>query len=161
MQQKKTLLPAGVLIGILVSLSVRAQDSVVAVSNRLQQRYASVTSSKVTDLNSRVESVTKKDLDGLIAKEKKMQRMVGKVDSLKGKTLFRYSIDSLKRFQSMISRKTSKLTRMFRGNYFPYLDTLKGSLSFLKKAGEAAGQISAAQKKWIVRWDRLTNWKTG
>jgi len=155
MQSKVTRLAAGILIGILASLPGRAQemltghpqDSLTTVSTRLQQRYAAAAEKKVTDFNGKVEAATRSRLESLITQEKKMQRIVGKVDSIKAKILFKYSIDSLKRFQTMITRKTSKLNRIFKSGYFPYADSLKGSLSFLKKAQSAAGEATVAQDK--------------
>src|SRR5262249_4893077 len=142
MHQRKILFSAGIWIAMLTTLSAHAQDSTTAISSRLQQKYVATVNRKVMNFNDRVESITNKNLQNLITKEKKMQRMVGKVDSLKAQTLFRYSIDSLKHFQSMITQRTSKYTRLFKGSYFSYLDTLKGSLSFLKKANDATGEVT-------------------
>lgn len=143
----KTSLIAGILMSTMAPLCSYGQDSVVTVSSRLQQEYASTVNSKVSGFNRRVESTTRKNLDELVAQEKKMQQMVGRLDSLKAKSLFHYSIDSLRRFQNMISGKTSKLTHLFKGSYFAYLDTLKGSLSFFKRADSVAGQASRLQSK--------------
>jgi hypothetical protein len=113
----------------------------------LQQKYASKVIAKVSDFNNHLQSATKKNLDDLIVREKKMQQMVARVDSLKAKNLFKYSIDSLRRFKAMMTSKTGKLTRLFKGNYFAYLDTLKGSLSFLKRMDSVTSQAAAFQSK--------------
>jgi hypothetical protein len=155
MQPQVRIFAAGMVITLLAFLPGHAQegvaghlqDSPTTVSDRLQQRYASAAEKKVTDFNAKVEAATRKRIDVLIGQEKKMQGVIGKMDSAKAKSLFGYSIDSLKRFQTMIARPVSKLNRVFKGGYLPYLDSLKGSLSFFKKAQAATGQITATQDR--------------
>ena len=59
---------------------------------------------------------------------------MAKSDSVAARNLFTRGIDSLKHFRQTIISKTQKLTNpsALSGEYIPYLDTLKTSLSFLK-----------------------------
>lgn len=156
MCQKKIRWAVVVVLLLSICQATLAQDSVTAQYGRLQQRYASDVNGKVSAFNSRVESYTEKSLGTMIAQEKSMQSKVARIDSLKAKKLFAYSIDSLTRFQSLIKCKTSKLTRIFGKSYFPYLDTLKGSLSFLKKADSATTRLGAEQSKLNAEQSKLS-----
>jgi hypothetical protein len=113
----------------------------------LQQQYAADTKGKVDAFNKQVDGYTEKSLGKMIDEEQKMQKKVARIDSVKAKLLFQYSIDSLKKFQTAIKNKTARFSRFFGGNYFPYLDTLKQSLSFFSKAQSSIDQASAAQNK--------------
>ncbi|MBS1602092.1 MAG: hypothetical protein JST42_05440 [Bacteroidetes bacterium] len=136
-----------VVFSVMNAMSVRCQDTLVAVIRHQQEQYAADTKDKVDLFNKQVASYTSKSLDRVIGQERRMQKKVARVDSVKAKLLFQYSIDSLKNLKAAINNKTAKLTRFFKGNYFPYFDTLKQSLSFLNKAQGAADQVSAAQER--------------
>jgi len=135
------------LLLVICFMTVRSQDSLSAAYQRLQQKYAADTKGKVDAFNKQVEGYTEKSLGKMIEQEKKMQKKVARIDSVKAKLLFQYSIDSLKKFQTAIKNKTARFSRFFKGNYFPYLDTLKQSLSFFNKAQTSIDQASAAQNK--------------
>ena len=135
------------LLLVICFMTVRSQDSLSAAYQHLQQKYAADTKGKVDAFNKQVEGYTEKSLGKMIDQEKKMQKKVARIDSVKAKLLFQYSIDSLKKFQTAIKNKTARLSRLFKGNYFPYLDTLKQSLSFFNKAQTSIDQASAAQNK--------------
>jgi len=119
----------------------------MAVFRHQQEQYVMDTKDKVELFSKQVTSYTGKSLDRVIGQEKRMQKKVAKVDSVKAKLLFQYSIDSLKKLKAAINNKTAKMSRFFKMNYFPYLDTVKQSLSFLNKAQGAVGQASAAQDR--------------
>jgi len=76
---------------------------------------------------------TDKALSKIIKREERLKKMMSKKDSLVTHNLFSRGIDSLKHFQQVITSKTQKLSNpsSLKGEYLPYLDTLKTSLSFL------------------------------
>ncbi len=139
------------LLTCLLFLSVHSQDTTLLKYSKVKEQYIASVNSKVESFNKDVENYTDKALERVIRQEKKMQKKVAKVDSVKAKLLFKYSIDSLKKFQTLIKAKTGRISKYFRGNYFPYLDTLKQSLSFINKAkgikdsiGNMQGRLNAS-----------------
>ncbi len=125
----------------------RDTDTTTLKDQQWQARYVSAVNAKTGVFNSEVEKYTDKTLEKIIRQEKKMQRKVAKVDSVKAKLLFAYSIDSLQKFQSIIKNRTGRIGKLLSGNYFPYLDTLKQSLGFLNKTKNALDAAGNAQTK--------------
>jgi len=117
----------------LLSLFAYCQDSTDLHLLKLADRYTEKVNDKVGAFNHEIEKQTEKALDRILKEEKKLKKKVGKIDSLKAARLFDYSIDSLKKLQSILKSKTDKITGKLQGDYFPYSDTLTQSLSFLKK----------------------------
>lgn len=136
----RCLINIGCAVFVLCLCSVaHAQDSALVNTGRGQEQYAAAAGKKVTAFNKDLEKSTTGYLEKLIRQEEKMKKKMAKIDSVKAKALFNYSIDSLKRFETLIRSKTGKVGRFLSGSYFPYLDTLKQSLGFLSKARDAAG----------------------
>ena len=145
-QNRIVFLTASILV-VMTSLSAYSQDTTVAHYNHLQEQYASNVNKKVSSFNEQVDSYTQKTLKNVIGQEKKMQNKVAKIDSVKARVLFKYSIDSLKKFETKIKSKVSRVTKLLGGRYFPYLDTLKQSLSFMNKAQASLDNAAADQNK--------------
>ena len=138
------------LTGLLLSaLTSQAQDTsaLASLPGKMQQKYAGAVNAKVETFNGEVQQATEKTLSGVIRQEKKMQSKVARIDSVKARLLFKYSIDSLQRFETLIKSKTGKIGRIFGARYFPYLDTLKQSLSFIKKAQGIADSANQLEGK--------------
>ena len=134
---------------VFLSVSTRsaiAQDT-TALRNDLKERYVRTVDEKATTFNDHLDSYTQKMLAGMINQEQKMQKKVARVDSARARTLFQYSIDSLRKFESHIKEKTARISRFLKGGYFPYLDTVKQSLSFLRKTDGALNGASGDQDK--------------
>ena len=122
-----------------------SQDSTILRSVKGEEKYAADVQSRLGTFNHQVDGYTSKTLDRLISQEKKMKVKVAKVDSIKANRLFNYAIDSLKKFQTVITNKAHRLSKFFAGNYFSHLDTLKQSLSFYKKGQDALNTVKGLQ----------------
>ena len=128
----------------LLSIAAHSQDTGSPEHIPLQERYLAAVNKKAASFNSAVDKNTGRTLDRIIRQEKKMQKKVAKIDSVKAKLLFAYSIDSLEKFKTGIKNKTGRAGKLLSGPYFPYLDTLRQSLGFLhqaKGAMDAAGNV--------------------
>jgi len=134
-------------LAISLSVSVCAQDSTGAKYKQWQQQYITAVNGKAASFNGHMEKYTGKALERIIKQEKKMQAKMARIDPAKAKQLFTYSIDSLGKLESAIKSKTGKIGRLLGGNYFPYLDTLKQSLGFLKKGRAALDGAAGAKSK--------------
>lgn len=136
----------GILLLLFAALSAYSQDT-AGLRDQDKEQYVRAVGEKVTGFNDHVDSYTQKMLNRVISQEEQMQKRVAKSDSAKARRLFQYSIDSLRKFQAHIKDRMVRASRFLRGPYFPYLDTVKQSLSFLHKADGALDQASAEQAK--------------
>ncbi|HSZ33159.1 MAG TPA: hypothetical protein VK772_07600 [Puia sp.] len=118
---------------------------------QMEEKYLNMVDSKTQTFNKSVEKYTTATLGQLMNQEKKMQSKVAKADSASAKKLFSYAIDSLKKFQNAFTNRATKISaaanKYLSGGYIPYLDTLKGSLAFLNKTGNAVGSLSTMQNR--------------
>ena len=139
-------------LGILmVCLYGHAQNGDSLQSALRAGKYLEKVDKKTAAFNSSVDDYTAKSLQRIRKQEIRMQRKLAKTDSLLSKKLFAYSIDSLQKLQASIKNKAAKISRLPGGKYFPFLDTLKQSLSFLgksdqyfKSANAVKGNVSSA-----------------
>jgi hypothetical protein len=118
---------------------------------QMEEKYLTMVDSKTATFNRNVDKYSTKALGQLMSQEKTMQSKVAKTDSASAKKLFTYAIDTLKKFQTAITNRVTKIdvaaNKYLSGGYIPYLDTLKGSLAFLNKASTASASQDALQNK--------------
>ncbi|MDP4240344.1 MAG: hypothetical protein Q8904_12830 [Bacteroidota bacterium] len=116
------------------SLSAPVADSVAPQLLSVPERFFKKVDSRINNFDRQVTRRTDKALSRMIKQEERLKRLMAKSDALTTRNLFTRGMDSLKHFQQAISSKTQKLSNSssLKGEYFPYLDTLKSSLSFLK-----------------------------
>jgi hypothetical protein len=121
---------------MLLVVTVTHGQSVDSVSGKVlgfPSRLFGRIQSKTASLNQQLSSQTEKYLQRLAKKEERMKRKLSKSDSSSAKTLF---ANSSQQYAALIQKiKTDTGTRLapMSGNYQPYLDSMKGTLSFLQK----------------------------
>ncbi len=69
--------------------------------------------------------------------EEKLKNKLYKIDSIAANNLFSNSLNKYDEFQKKLNNNADKLTSSGLGNYLPYMDSLKTTLSFLEKDGSA------------------------
>jgi hypothetical protein len=135
---------------LLLSISSSAQqvkdgiDKIVSFPDKL----LSGIQKKNAALNERLEKQTVKYLQRLAKREERLQRRLAKIDSTKAKQLFATSPAEYAALTQKIQSQLIGQTVKASGEYFPYLDSLKGGLSFLLQQQPAELQkISASLKE--------------
>src|SRR5688572_16151545 len=128
-----------ILLLIALSLPAAAQDSLLSKAGAVPEKYLSQVKQKSQKLESQIDKRTEKALAVMIKQEKRLQRKMMKIDSLAAKNIFTRSIDSLGKLKSSLKGKTAKYEKALNGQYFGYLDTLSGSLGFLKDSDKLLG----------------------
>jgi len=113
---------------------VHAQDSLSTLN-----RIASFPSAFFTKVNKKTSALedgltrqTEKYLQKQARREEKLKKKLAKVDSAAAKNCF--AEDPTQRYNELIQKLKSdsvRVTKALNGAYLPYLDSLKGSLSFL------------------------------
>ncbi|MGN6511184.1 MAG: hypothetical protein ACTHLD_17095, partial [Chitinophaga sp.] len=130
-----------------MSLPAAAQDSLIQKAGAVPEKYLSQVKQKSRKLESQVDKRTEKALNLMIKQEKRLQQKMMKIDSIAAKNIFTRSIDSLGRLKASLKGKTDKYQKMLNGQYFGYLDTLTGSLGFLKDSKKLLGEAKGVQEK--------------
>ena len=123
------------LITICVSLRLWSQDSVSAVDKIINfpDRFLARINNKTASLESSLTKQTEKYMQRLAKKEARLKRKLYKIDSVAAKKCF--ADDVAKPYNTLMQKLKSDsgaITRGFQGQYMPYIDSLKGSLTFLK-----------------------------
>lgn len=136
-----------VVLFLTLSLSARAQDSLLARAQAVPQKYLTQVSQKSRQFEKQIDKRTAKALDRLLKQEKKMQHKLSRIDSLAAKNIFTKSIDSLSSLKAKLKGKAGKLEKLAGGQYFGYLDSLQNSLGFLKESKELLGKTKGVQDK--------------
>lgn len=126
-------------------------------------RFSKNVRNRITGFDKQITKRTDKALHRLIKQEERLKQQLSKSDKLAADKLFNKGIDSLKRMRATITSKTTKLANptSLTGAYFPYMDTLKTSLTFLQQGNampnttiktpsqitDALAQVKAAEAK--------------
>ena len=98
-------------------------------------RFFKKVDSKINGFDKQLTKRTDKALSRLIKQEERLKQELEKGNKLAAENLFTKGIDSLKRMRAAINSKANKLANptSLKGAYFPYMDTLETSLTFLQQ----------------------------
>ncbi|OQP55687.1 hypothetical protein A4D02_05130 [Niastella koreensis] len=113
---------------------VHSQDSLTKIDRivNFPSSFFTKVNKKTSTLEDRLTSQTEKYLQKQARREEKLKRKLAKVDSAAAKNCF--AEDPTQRYNELIQKLKSdsvRVTKALNGSYLPYLDSLKGSLSFL------------------------------
>lgn len=133
---------------LLFHVQVSTQNAISTANLNIQQKYSEAVNNKLVQFNRHTDKFTEKALDKIIRQEKKMQHKVAGTDSMLAKKLFSYSIDSLQKLKAYITGSLTLLQKYTR-SYFPYIDTLRQSLTFLSKTKNAADEAIKMQGRLL------------
>ena len=125
-----------------IAVRARSQDNPDAVDKiaGFPSSFFKKADNKTTALDNALTKQTEKYLQRLAKKEARLKRKLYKVDSATTKKLF--AGDPAQQYQALMQKLRSDSipgTASFTGQYMPYLDSLKGSLSFLNKNPQLSG----------------------
>jgi hypothetical protein len=113
---------------------LQAQDATLQNQEQLPAKFLDKIERKIHQFDQTLTTRTEKYLTKLIKQEKRLQKIVAKKDSLASTTLFTKSIDSLEKLkQQLVSGKAFNKAIELQKDYDAYLDSLSGSLAFLKE----------------------------
>lgn len=111
-------------------VSVNDNDSLLTqISSHYLDRVAKQTSS----LTEKVDKKSVKLLRKLKRREERLQAILLRVDSISAKSFFEIAQDKYDQLSGSLRQKATGGAQQMTGEYLPYFDSLKGSLSFLNK----------------------------
>jgi len=125
------------LTGILLFLNIYAlaqeDDSTIDKIPQFPNRLFDKLNRKTNNLDKELTKKTEKYLERLARKEQKIQNHLYKKDSTAANNLFAGSQEKYLELEEMIKNVEGFEQKPLAGEYLPYVDSLKGSLSFLEK----------------------------
>src|SRR5690242_9274684 len=119
---------------IILIHSVKAQETFPPTDKgiNLPSSFLSAANGKITSVDNRLTKQTEKYLHNLAKSEIRLKKKLAKIDSAVAKNCF--AEDPSQHYNALIRKlksTTGKNTDGLTGAYMPYIDSLKGSLSFL------------------------------
>lgn len=122
-----------------VTCVLQAQDSTNSSVVNIPDKYIGSVDDKIQNLDKQLSKQTEKYLNNLSRQEEKLKKQLAKIDSTKAAEVFG---DVKKTYESLTQKlngATGKFDKLTSGEYMAGLDSLQGSLAFLK---DAAGIVS-------------------
>ena len=129
----------------LATAHAQIPDAVTSKVMRFPSRLLAKIRSKTTDLNTQLTSQTERYLRQMARQEAHLQKKLFAIDSNAAKTLFAGSADRYAALAQQIHTDTGSRGRSFNGAYLPYLDSLQGSMAFLRQNPSDLSPKAAAQ----------------
>lgn len=126
---------------------VHAQDSITNAVVNIPGKYISSVDDKIQDLDKQLTRQTGKYLNRLSRQEQKLKKQLEKIDSSKAAEVFG---DVKKRYESLsqkLNGATGKFEKLTSGEYMAGLDSLQGSLAFLKDAANIVSKTKDIRQK--------------
>jgi hypothetical protein len=108
-------------------------DSAIDRISQFPNRIFSKIKNKTDHLDTQLTRQTEKYLKRLARKESKLQQKLYKTDSNAAKILFAGSQEKYSNFEQLIKTSSNASVTGLSGEYFPHIDSLKGSLAFLNQ----------------------------
>ncbi|MFT3945701.1 MAG: hypothetical protein QM763_01910 [Agriterribacter sp.] len=121
----------------------RSADSVIAIPGK----YISSIDDKITSLDRQLSKQTGKYLHSLSKQERKIKKQLAKIDSSKAAEIFG---DVKERYESLSQKfngATGKFDKLASGEFIPGLDSLQGSVAFLKDAVNIVSKTKDIRRK--------------
>ena len=142
------ILPFGGAALLCLVLTVSHAQSVDSVTNKVlsfPSRLLARLQKKTTDLNTQLTQQTESYLQKMARREAKMQRKLSGVDSNAAKSLFAGSAAQYAALQQKMRTDTGHAGQSFSGAYPAYLDSLQGSVAFLKQNPQLVSATNTSQ----------------
>ncbi|HTN08700.1 hypothetical protein [Agriterribacter sp.] len=132
---------------LVFTIGLYAQDSISNSVVQIPGKYISSVDKKVEGLDKQLTRQSDKYLNSLSKQEKKIFRKLKKLDSSRAKEILGDSKAAYEQLSQKLNAANGKLDKAFSGQYLPYLDSLQGSLGFLKDAKNIVSKSKDIQEK--------------
>jgi hypothetical protein len=132
MQKLPALFGLALLCLVLTNTHAQSIDSLAGKTVNFPSKLLGRIQSQTADLNARLTRQTQHYLQKMARREARLQQKLAGVDSSGAKTLFANSEQRYTTLAHQIQTDTGSGGRAFSGTYKPYLDSLQGTVAFLK-----------------------------
>lgn len=139
--------------GVTLNIGVAQAQSVDSVARKVFSfpgRLFSRVQSGTARLNQQLTSQTEKYLQKMEAQEQRIQKRLSVIDPAAAQRLFAGSAQQYSAYLQKIKTDTGGARQSYSGVYLPYLDSLQGSMAFLKQnpqllANAGSGRLAQVQ----------------
>jgi hypothetical protein len=142
------ILPFGGAALLCLVLTVSHAQSVDSVTNKVlsfPSRLLARLQKKTTDLNTQLTQQTESYLQKMARREARMQQKLSGIDSNAAKSLFNGSVQRYAALQQQLKTDTGHQGQTFAGVYPAYLDSMQGSMGFLRQNPQLLNNAGSAQ----------------
>ena len=156
----------GSLLLCAITNSATAQDSSNTYLSKIPAKYLDKVSKQTSSLSGKIDKKSQKLLRRLEKREAQLKKMLLSVDSANVQSFFAEAQQKYASLSNSLLEKITGSTGKMNGEYLPYYDSLKGSLSFLNsnknilpaiksgKLDKAIGDLNSLQGK-LQRADNI------
>ena len=137
------------LLTILHGLS--AQDSSTNTVVNIPDKYISSVDNKIQSLDNKLTRQTENYLNSLSKQEEKLHRQLAKIDSSKAAEVFGDIKNKYENLSQKLNGATGKFDKIASGEYMAGLDSLQGSLAFLKDAANIVSKTKDTALAQVCR----------
>jgi hypothetical protein len=125
-------------------------DSTVnAIIQKLSSNFPKKISKKTEQLNKQIDKKSEKVLKQMQKQEDRLRRKLAKIDSAAAHNFFTNAENRYNQYLERLNQKEEKISSGLSGEYLPYLDSLKGSISFLQQKASVASLKKLAPESVI------------
>ena len=122
------------IIPLTVCLQSYSQQSFDSVLNKINpEKWSAAVEKKLSSLENKIIAKTERSIRKLQKQEAKLKKMLFAVDSVNAKNIFGEAQQKYAQLSKRLKSRVSFPDGRMSGEYLPYLDSLKGSLSFLNE----------------------------
>src|ERR1700678_36174 len=144
--QKIPAFGGGALLCLVLTIShAQSVDSVTDKVLSFPSRLLARLQKKTTDLNNQLTQQTESYLQKMARREATMQQKLNGVDSNAAKSLFAGSAQQYAALQQQLKTDTGHQGQVLSGAYPAYLDSMQGSMGFLKQNPQLLSNAGPAQ----------------
>jgi hypothetical protein len=127
--------------------NVIAQDKANTHEFEVPGKYLGSVDRKISSLDHQLTKQSERYLNSLSKQEERIRRKLAKLDSSRGKEILGDAKKGYEQLSQKLNAVNGKLDKAFSGQYIPYLDSLQGSLGFLKDAKNNVSKSKDIQQK--------------
>ena len=134
------------IFGFFESAAVLSQDS-VGVVIELPDKYIRSVDVKIRTVDNQLTRQTEKYLNSIAKQEEKLREQLEKIDSSKAAEIFGDAKKTYENLAQRLNNTTGKFDKLTSGEYIAGLDSLQGSLAFLKGAANFVSKTKDIRQK--------------
>ncbi|PVD49293.1 hypothetical protein DC498_25760, partial [Terrimonas sp.] len=135
------------LVGLCMCRGVVAQDSASHAIIEVPGKYISSIDDKINSLDRQLSRQTDKYLNSLSKQEQKLKKQLAKIDSSKAAEIFGDVKKNYENLSDKLNNATGKFDKLTSGEFMAGLDSLQGSLAFLKDAANIVSKTKDIRQK--------------
>lgn len=148
MRKKLLFIKAAFGLCLLLCQTTCAQDGCTAIERVIQfpSRYITKVQNRFSHVDEHLTKQTEKYLQRLTKQENKLKRKLSRIDSAAAQRVFGNAQEQYNKLSDKLKNTTASAANTTGGEYLPYVDSIKGSLSFLQQNNQLLSSSENLQR---------------